>query len=115
MTRVAAITGGASGIGLGTARRLLDEGWTVAALDRDRAALDALPKELPGYGDRLIALVCDVTSADSVTATFREIGRRFGRLNGLVCSAGLLRIGTLDSMSVEDFDQLFSVKDVQSI
>jgi NAD(P)-dependent dehydrogenase (short-subunit alcohol dehydrogenase family) len=109
MTRVAAITGGASGIGLGTARRLLDEGWTVAALDRDRAALDALPKELPGYGDRLIALVCDVTSADSVTATFREIGRRFGRLNGLVCSAGLLRIGTLDSMSVEDFDDLFAV------
>ena len=44
-----------------------------------------------------------------MTEAFREIGRQFGRLNGLVCSAGVLRIGTLDSMSVEDFDQLFAV------
>ncbi|HZP20421.1 MAG TPA: SDR family NAD(P)-dependent oxidoreductase [Bauldia sp.] len=109
MTKVAAITGGASGIGCGTAKRLLDEGWTVVALDRDRAALEALPKELPGYGDRLIAQVCDVTSLESVTGAFRDIGRRFGRLNGLVCSAGLLRIGTLESMSVQDFDDLFAV------
>ena len=109
MTRIAAITGGASGIGLGTARRLLAEGWTVVALDRDQAALDTLPKELPGNGDRLVTLACDVTSLDSISAAFREIGRRYGRLNGLVCSAGLLRIGTLDSMSVEDFDELFAV------
>ena len=45
MTNIAAITGGASGIGRGTARRLLDEGWTVVALDRDKAGLDALRKD----------------------------------------------------------------------
>jgi NAD(P)-dependent dehydrogenase (short-subunit alcohol dehydrogenase family) len=109
MTKIAAITGGASGIGRGTAKRLLEEGWTVAALDVDKAGLDALRKDFAAHGDRLCTAVCDVTSADSVTAAFRDLGRRFGRLNGLVCSAGLLRIGTLDSMSVEDFDQLFAV------
>ena len=109
MTKIAAITGGASGIGRGTAERLLGEGWTVIALDRDKAGLEALRKDLAAPEGRLHVQVCDVTSVESVTSAFADIGRRFGRLNGLVCSAGLLRIGTLDSMSVEDFDQLFAV------
>ena len=109
MTRIAAITGGASGIGRGTAQRLLGEGWTVVALDRDEAGLAALRKDLGAHEGRLHTQVCDVASVESVTGAFAEIGRRFGRLNGLVCSAGLLRIGTLDSMPVEEFDALFAV------
>jgi NAD(P)-dependent dehydrogenase (short-subunit alcohol dehydrogenase family) len=109
MSKVAAITGAASGIGRGTTRRLLDDDWTVVALDRDEAGLGALRKDLASHGDRLTTQVCDVASAESVTNAFGAIGRQFGRLNGLVCSAGLLRIGTLDSMAVEDFDQLFAV------
>jgi NAD(P)-dependent dehydrogenase (short-subunit alcohol dehydrogenase family) len=109
MTKIAAITGGSSGIGRGTAKRLLEEGWTVVALDRDTAGLEVLRKDFGSHGDRLATLACDVTSAESVASAFLEIGRRFGRLNGLVCSAGVLRIGALDAMSVEDFDQLFAV------
>ena len=109
MTNIAAITGAASGIGRGTARRLLEEGWTVVALDVDKAGLEAVRADLSAFGDRVHVLNCDVTSVESVTSAFREIGRRFGRLNGLVCSAGVLKIGTLDSMAVEEFDQLFAV------
>lgn len=109
MTKICAITGGASGIGRGTAKRLLDEGWTVVALDVVPKSLEALAKELATAGDRLVTLPCDVTSVESVAAAFREIGRRYGRLNGLVCSAGVLKIGTLDQMPVEDFDALFDV------
>ena len=104
MIRIAAITGGASGIGRGTAQRLLEDGWTVIALDQDRTGLDALRKDLASHADRLHVQICDVTSVDSVTKAFGDIGRRFGRLNGLVCSAGVLRIGALDAMSVADFD-----------
>lgn len=109
MSRIAAITGGASGIGRGTAKRLLDDGWTVVALDVDQAALASLRKDFAAHGDRLHLVACDVTSAENIAEAFREVGRKFGRLNGLVCSAGVLRIGTLESMSVEDFDQLFAV------
>ena len=109
MSKVAAITGAASGIGRGTAKRLLDEGWTVLALDRDEAGLAALRRDFVPGGERLHTEVCDVTSAPSVATAFQAIGRRFGRLNGLVCSAGLLRIGTLEAMAVEDFDALFAV------
>jgi len=109
MTGIVAVTGGASGIGRGTAERLLGEGWTVVALDRDEKALAALERDLARYGERLATQACDVASAESVAGAFRDIGRRFGRLNGLVCSAGLLRIGALDAMAVEDFDALFAV------
>src|SRR5262244_1675554 len=109
MSAIAAITGAASGIGRGTAKRLLDEGWTVLALDRDEAGLAALRRDFVPGGERLHTEVCDVTSAPSVATAFQAIGRRFGRLNGLVCSAGLLRIGTLEAMAVEDFDALFAV------
>src|SRR2546423_1896822 len=79
------------------------------ALDADKPGLDALRSDLAAHVDRLHVQTCDVTSAESVTSAFSGIGRRFGRLNGLVCSAGVLRIGTLDSMAIEDFDQLFAV------
>ena len=42
-------------------------------------------------------------------AAFAEIAKRHGRLNGVLASAGLLRTGPLDSMPVEDFDDLFAV------
>lgn len=109
MTRICAITGAASGIGRGTTKRLLDEGWTVVGLDMTETGLAALKRDFAAAGDRLVTHVCDVTSVASVEAAFREIGRRFGRLNGLVCSAGILRIGALDQMPVEDFDALFNV------
>ena len=109
MTSIAAITGGASGIGRGTVKRLLEEGWTVVALDVDKPGLEALRKDFAAHGERLSTQICDVASAESVTSAFGDIGRRFGRLNGLVCSAGVLRIGALDAMAVEDFDRLFAV------
>ena len=109
MRRIAAITGAASGIGRGTAKRLLDEGWTVVALDRDEAGLQALRRDFAAHGEGLLSEVCDVASVESVASAFAAIARRFGRLHGLVCSAGLLKIGTLDAMSVEDFDALFTV------
>jgi NAD(P)-dependent dehydrogenase (short-subunit alcohol dehydrogenase family) len=109
MSKIAAITGGASGIGQGSGKRLLDEGWTVVALDQSETRLAEARKEFAGYGGRFETEVCDVTSADSVTRAFDAIGRRHGRLNGLVCSAGILRIGALESMPVEDFDDLFNV------
>lgn len=109
MQKIAAITGGASGIGRGTAQRLLDEGWTVVALDVSEASLAEVAREFAGMKDRFITRVCDVKSEASVAESFRFIGERFGRLNAVICCAGLLRIATLDSMDVKDFDDLFNV------
>ena len=109
MTGLVAITGAASGIGRGTAKRLLEEGWTVIALDVAEEGLAELRKIFAVHGGRLHTRTSDVTSPESVASVFEEIGHKFGHINGLVCSAGVLKIGRLESMSVEDFDQVFSV------
>jgi NAD(P)-dependent dehydrogenase (short-subunit alcohol dehydrogenase family) len=109
MTAIAAITGAASGIGLATTRRLLSEGWTVIALDISEKQLAAAREALAEYADRLTTLVCDVASAAQVETVFAQIKSRHPVINALICCAGVLRLGALETMPVEEFDLVFSV------
>ena len=52
---------------------------------------------------------CDVADPNRVVAAFADIDFASGALDALICCAGILRIGPLESMSVEDFDQVFAV------
>ncbi len=97
MTKTAAITGSASGIGKAAAQRLLDAGWTVYGLDR---------AEQTALGDRFAAVRCDVSDAASVTAAFAGIDRP---LNALICCAGVLRTGAMEDMAIEDFDLVLNI------
>lgn len=83
---VAAVTGGASGIGLATARLLAERGARVVALD---IAVDGLAEEITG-------IECDVTSRESVAAAIAEIGERFGALDILINNAGISAVGTVE-------------------
>jgi len=87
-TRVALIAGGAQGIGRGIAERLLREGFQVVIGDIDEVALaNTLSlKDCPVA----LGLPLDVTSEDSVAGLMQEIDRRFGRLDVVVNSAGIL-------------------------
>lgn len=86
--RVAFITGGASGIGLATARQLLGEGWKVALADRDAQALAKAASEL-GKGDGLLTLPLDVTDEAAVEAAVAKAAGALGGLDGAVNSAGI--------------------------
>lgn len=86
--RVGFITGGASGIGLATARRLLDAGWKVAMADRDGSALAGLPAEL-APSNRILHAELDVTDEAAVAAVIDRAAEALGGLDGVVNSAGI--------------------------
>ena len=109
MTQTAVVTGAASGIGRATVRRLLDDNWHVVALDRSADGLARLATELDAPRDQLLTWTCDVSSEANVREAFAHIEASAGSVHALVASAGVLKVGRLDDMAADDFDQLFSV------
>jgi 2-dehydro-3-deoxy-L-rhamnonate dehydrogenase (NAD+) len=86
--RVAVVTGGAQGIGLAVARRLLDAGATVAIWDMDAAEMDRAAQTLAS-GDRLLTLQCDQSVWDDVQKAATDTEAAFGRIDILVNNAGI--------------------------
>ncbi len=107
MSKYAVITGAASGIGLDAARDLVEQGWTVYGVDAAEEGLAAAAAELGT--ERFRSSRCDIRSAEAVRETMAAIGAEAGRIDALICCAGVLRLGPLAQMSVEDFDLIFSV------
>jgi 2,3-dihydro-2,3-dihydroxybenzoate dehydrogenase len=86
--RVALVTGAASGIGRAVAQVLVEQGAAVHATDRDAHGLESLVAEL-GV-DNARATTLDVTDADAVRAVADATAAELGRLDVLVCSAGVV-------------------------
>src|ERR1700688_4045329 len=87
--KIAAVTGGGSGIGRGAARRLAEEGCSVAVLDWNEAAAVSVAREITDAGGRVISIHLDVSREDQVEAAFARVVREFGRLDILVSNAGI--------------------------
>lgn len=97
---VAIVTGAASGIGLASAKLLAGEGATVFMTDINEAEVLAAAELM---GPAAIPLVHDVSSEKDWMAVVAEVERSAGRLDILVNNAGLVRFGTIESCSLEDF------------
>jgi len=80
------VTGGASGIGLATARRFINEGCRVVILDNNPEALNKAQSELPELAGGVCA---DVSSPDDVAAAFTEIDQILGGIDILISNAGI--------------------------
>ncbi len=110
--RVAIVTGAASGIGRATTQRLVDEGATVVAVDRDAdglaAAAEAIGKGADDSGAvvTLVGDVCDPASAAEAVATATG---DLGRLDVLVNNAGILRFEHSHEVAAEDWDRMLRI------
>ena len=100
--KIAAITGGAGGIGLATARRLLDEGACVVLCDIDREALKGAEQELHArYGsDAASGVWVDVTDENAVDQLFAEAAWRFGGVDICVSNAGIASAAPIEATSL---------------
>jgi NAD(P)-dependent dehydrogenase (short-subunit alcohol dehydrogenase family) len=97
--RVALISGGARGIGAGIAARLAVDGWRVVVADRDPAGAPA--------GVRAVA--CDVADEAAVTALIANLVAQEGRLDGLVCNAGINVRKPLADLALTEWARVLAV------
>ncbi len=104
MRRAVLITGGGSGIGAATARRLAADGWLVGLVGRRPEPLEAIARETDG-----LALPGDAADAAHLEAAVARLVAAAGGLHGLVCSAGGGRSGTAVTQTQEGWEDVLRV------
>lgn len=106
---VAVITGGSRGIGLGIAKALLKEDYTVVLTARSRSeGVSALEKE---YGNRVVFITCDISDEAQVAGLVADVGESFGKIDLLVNNAGVAPRVRKDILEItrEDFDYVVDI------
>jgi 2-hydroxycyclohexanecarboxyl-CoA dehydrogenase len=99
MSRVAVVTGGASGIGLGVAQQFVQDGYRVAIFDQNA----------PAAGTDALALQVDVADRASVAAGFAQVRSELGPVEILVTSAGIESFTPVLDITAERWDQIIEV------
>jgi len=103
---VAVVTGGNSGIGLATAKRLQEEGAKVAISGRNRKTLDEASKTI---GNGVLTVQADVAELGEVEKFYGEISRKLGKIDVLFVNAGVAKFVPLADTSEKVFDEQFDI------
>ena len=102
--KVAVITGSGRGIGAATAARLAREGAAVVISDMDAKATAETADRIAGEHGKAKGIPADVTDRESVENLVKGTVDAFGRLDVLVCCAGIIRDNLIYKMTDEDWD-----------
>jgi NAD(P)-dependent dehydrogenase (short-subunit alcohol dehydrogenase family) len=103
--KVAVVTGGNSGIGLASAKRLLDEGARVAIAGRSQKTLDEAAKSL---GKEVLAIQADVSRLDDIDKIYTAVAKKFGKIDVLFVNAGVAKFAPFEHTTESLFDENFS-------
>lgn len=104
--KIAVITGGASGIGLATAKRFIEEGAFVYIFGRRQSALDAALAEL---GDNARAVQGDIVNPADLDRLFDTVKSEKGSIDVLFANAGVGDFAPLEAITSEQFDRTFDI------
>lgn len=107
--KVAIVTGGGRGIGLGIVRVLSREGANVAIADINFGNAARAASEIEESGKRALAFELDVTSPAQCEATVRQAAESFGALDILVNNAGVLGEHGGRDVTLDDWDRAYAV------
>ena len=110
--KIAAVTGGGSGIGRGGAIRLAEEGCLVAVMDWKQDSAIAVADQINKAGGKAIAIRVDVSQESEVEAAFAKVIEVFGRLDILVSNAGIFsaeRDGKVGVLQKAVWDEIVGV------
>lgn len=106
MLKTAVVIGGGSGIGKRTAERLCEAGWAVWSLDISAPSGAVSP---PGGEGELRHLRCDAADPACVDEAFAQIAGHHASVDALIFSAGVIRIGALEDLPLDDIDLMLKV------
>lgn len=109
MHKVAAVTGGAQGIGRAVALQFAQAGYEVAAADTDKEAGAELIQEIRRLGGKAMFVRTDVSKEDEVERWFQLISEELGRIDVLVNNAGISRNGSMLELPLAKFDEVLGV------
>jgi 2-dehydro-3-deoxy-D-gluconate 5-dehydrogenase len=101
--KVAIVTGGNGGIGLGMARGLADAGASIAVVGRNEAKSQAAVTDLEARGVKAIAVATDVTDKAAVADMVARVSRELGRIDILVNNAGINIRKPPHSLDIEEW------------
>jgi NAD(P)-dependent dehydrogenase (short-subunit alcohol dehydrogenase family) len=104
--KVAVVTGGNSGIGLATAKRLQEEGAKVAISGRSRETLDEAVKTI---GNGVLAVQADVSQLVEVDKLYAEVSEKLGKIDVLFVNAGVAKFAPLAQTTESTYDEQFDI------
>jgi 3-oxoacyl-[acyl-carrier protein] reductase len=107
--KVAIVTGASKGIGAGIAKAFSAEGAIVVVnYSSSKEGADRVLAEIADVGGNAIAIQASVSNPEEVKRLFSETKAAFGRLDILVNNAGVFKFEPFESISVAEFDRVFS-------
>jgi NAD(P)-dependent dehydrogenase (short-subunit alcohol dehydrogenase family) len=104
--KVAVVTGGNSGIGLATAKRLQEEGAKVAISGRSKKTLDEAVKTI---GNGVLAVQSDVSELADLDKLYSEVSQKLGKIDVLFVNAGVAKFAPLAETSEKLYDENFDI------
>jgi 3-oxoacyl-[acyl-carrier protein] reductase len=108
--KVALVTGGSRGMGAAMARRLATDGADVAlTYARSPEKAETVAEEIRKTGRRALAIQADNRDAAAVEAAVEKTVKEFGRLDILVNNAGIFATGSIEDVTLDDYDEMMAV------
>jgi NAD(P)-dependent dehydrogenase (short-subunit alcohol dehydrogenase family) len=104
--KVAVVTGGNSGIGLATAKRLQEEGARVAISGRNKKTLEEAVKTI---GNGVLPLQADVAKLEDVDKLYAEVAQQLGKIDVLFVNAGVAKFAPFAQTSEGLYDEQFDI------
>lgn len=99
------ITGGSRGLGLVMARAFAREGARLVLCARDEQELQQAQTDVEQFGVEVMTVPCDITNRQAVNEMVAAVNSRFGAVDVLVNNAGVIQVGPLEVMTIEDFER----------